>query len=138
MKALLAGITVLLASAAFTACPPQPISPPSPSPVADATVDMAAADASVADIAVEDAPSDASEGGVLDAGPSTLTCRQACSALAAVGCPHGDTLLCAAVFTRILMPGKINIPRTSQPMTCVDIAAVRSIKDATRLGFDCK
>lgn len=140
IKRFAVSLSVLLATAAFTACPPQPGPGPNPPmPVIDATVDPvvdAALDVA-SDATFDGAIDSGQDASVQDAGPSTLACRQACAALTAVGCQHGEPMLCAATFTLILSVGKISNPTTQKPLTCDDIAAVRSKAGARALGFAC-
>lgn len=136
MKGVVVALTVFLATAAFTACPPKPGPGPNPPPIViDATVDGApAGDDGGPDVTVDVSPPTPP---APDAGPFVSDCALACAALAAANCPHGSLTVCAAIFTRILADGKVGNPQTGQPLTCAEIAKVRTPIDAMALGFKC-
>lgn len=98
---------------ALTGCPQNPPVPPTPD----------ASDAAV----VGDAP------------PNLDDCQRGCAALAAptVACTLGDGGADCAGFLRVLNGGKEPNPLTHKPISCADVAKVRSKADARALGFVC-
>jgi hypothetical protein len=72
-----------------------------------------------------------------DAAPQA-TCAAACSALAApaVACPIGAAASCPAFLTQLSSSGQY-APYDAGPVTCAEIAAVKTSADARRLGFTC-
>lgn len=109
--------TLLLAAAvlALAACP-QP-TPVPPAPPADAALPLG------------DAPSPP---------PAPLdACQLGCAALVAASCPIGDGGADCAGFLRTLDNGKEPNKSTGHPITCAQVAAVKSKTDAQAIGFVC-
>lgn len=71
-----------------------------------------------------------------DAAPSA-SCATACAALAAAGCSLGKQSDCPAFLTRDLGSGKVPNAATGRPLTCGDVASVKTVPDAQLLGFAC-
>ena len=118
----------------FTACPNPGPGPVPPTPNADASLD-AGSDVSMGDGASTDS---APAPNPVDAGPVSSSCASACATLAAVSCPIGQRLDCAAVLTRILGTGKIPNKATGRPLTCDDVKLVRTQLEAESEGFTCQ
>jgi hypothetical protein len=68
---------------------------------------------------------------------SESDCVMACAALSAAGCSVGAQSDCPAFLTRDLGIGKVPNPTTQKPMTCADVAGVRTKANAQALGFVC-
>jgi hypothetical protein len=71
-----------------------------------------------------------------EAGEAGLPCAEACAALAAVSCPLGASAGCQA-FLKSEVGSMSNPAVGNRPLTCTEIAQVRSLADARRLGFAC-
>ena len=99
----------LLSALLLAACHPTPPVPTSPD----------ASDAS----AFGDAPLD--------------DCQRGCAALMNAGCTLGDGGPDCAAFLRAINAGKEPNPQTRKPLTCADVAAVKTKDDARKLGFVC-
>lgn len=65
-------------------------------------------------------------------------CASACAALRAAGCSVGAEADCSAFLIRDFGSGKVPNPETQKPITCADVAAVKTKADAVRLGFVCQ
>ena len=73
-----------------------------------------------------------------DAAPGACSWDVACASLAAASCPLGAQPDCATTMARDIGSGKVANATTGRPMTCADIAAVKTKLDAQNLGFACK
>ena len=82
-------------------------------------------------------PPDASDASALGDSTPLDDCQRGCAALAAVACTLGDSGADCAGFLRVLNGGKEPNPVTRRPLTCADVATVRTKADAVRLGFVC-
>jgi len=106
-------IVMIVSLACLLGCPQ---TPPNPPPTPDA--------------------SDASAFG--DSPPSLDACQQGCAALTAVNCPLSTDASDCAGFLRVLNDqGKEPNAKTHKPLTCADVAAVKTKDDARALGFVC-
>lgn len=126
--ALLSSVVTFAALSIGATCNPPPPTPPTP----DAT-DAVAPPAPVVDAApaLDTAPAPV----ITDAsGP----CVSACAALQAAGCSIGTHADCPTVEDRDLGSGKVANPATGKPLTCADVAKVKSRADAQRFGFVCQ
>lgn len=65
-------------------------------------------------------------------------CNAACAALAAVPCPLGTSPTCASFMLSLVTTSKQANPKTACPITCTDVAAVKTAADAKALGFGCQ
>jgi hypothetical protein len=70
--------------------------------------------------------------------PPDASCASACASLTAAGCSLSGQGDCSTFLTRDLGSGKVPNPATGRPLTCADVAAVRTQADAQRLGFSCR
>jgi hypothetical protein len=114
MKLSIVVCTILLTSC-LLGCPKNP---PNPPPTPDA--------------------SDASAFGDSPPNPVLDACQLGCAALVGAGCPLGDGGDDCANYMRDLNTnGKEPNPQTRKPLTCADVAAVKTKDDARRLGFVC-
>lgn len=65
-------------------------------------------------------------------------CTAACAALAAATCPMGGATTCASFMQTLSSSGKVSEPDSGKPLTCADVALVKTKADAVRLGFVCQ
>jgi hypothetical protein len=67
---------------------------------------------------------------------ASADCVAACAALAPV-CKLGSANDCASFMDRDIGSGKVANAATGKPLTCADVALVKSKTDAQKLGFVC-
>ena len=65
-------------------------------------------------------------------------CVAACQALAIAGCPMGVTASCPTFMSSLAASQKVPNAATQKPITCQDVALVRTRTDALKLGFTCQ
>ena len=70
--------------------------------------------------------------------PGACAWDAACAALKGASCPLGAAADCSTSLARDIGSGKVANVATGKPLTCHDIAAVRTKADAVRLGFACQ
>jgi len=70
--------------------------------------------------------------------PAPGDCAAACAALRTAGCSLGDAGDCPTFLSGLIATGKQANPVTSRPITCTDIATVKTKADAVTLGFSCQ
>ena len=76
---------------------------------------------------------------IVDASDAAATpgCQAACSALSAAGCALGAQPGCGLFLDHMQADGKEANAATRKPLTCADVAGVKTKADAVRLGFAC-
>lgn len=122
----------------FTACPNPGPGPNPPTPSVDASLDAGPGPVVDAGPTPNPPPGPDAAPAPVDAGPVSSPCASACAALAAVSCPIGNRLDCAAALTRILGTGKVPNKATGRPLTCDDVKLVRTQLEAESEGFTCQ
>ena len=70
--------------------------------------------------------------------PASDPCSQACAALATASCPMGSAATCALFMQTLSTSGKVVNPTDQKPLTCADVALVKTKADAIKLGFLCQ
>lgn len=107
------------------ACPPAPLPPPQPPDASDGAAPLPQWDATP--------PSP-----LFDAPLPPLDCARACGALQAAGCSLGNRSDCDNFLLRDLSIGRVSNAATGRPLTCADIAQIRTRADAVAMGFLCR